>query len=199
MRHGGARTWGTALGLVTLLSACTSTEQGTAVAVKPTVDSSLPGSATPSAPGSRGEQPGVDVAAELSGMLPCEILSDEDITTLGFDPESATFDDVGLAYDCGYRLPGGGSPIMAIQLNWQRNVDQLNLTNYTVEEISVGPLRALRIIVKPPSEHCQISLDLSEQAHVSVFVTYAETTEQACAIAEDTAAAVEPSLPRSSG
>ncbi|AUS81425.1 DUF3558 domain-containing protein [Actinoalloteichus sp. AHMU CJ021] len=185
---------------MTLLSACTSTEQGTPVAVQPTVNSSLPGSATPSATGSPDEPPPevVDVEAELSDMLPCDILSDEDITTLGFDPESATFDDVGVSYDCRYRLPGGESPIMTIQLDWDYSVDQLNLTNYTVEEISVGPLRALRIIVKPPSEHCQISLDLSEQAHVSVFVTYAGTTEQACAIAEDTAAAVEPLLPRSS-
>ncbi|WP_253860190.1 DUF3558 domain-containing protein [Actinoalloteichus caeruleus] len=183
---------------MTLLSACTSTEHGTAVAVNPTVDSSLPGSANPPAPGSPGEQPGVDVVAELSEMLPCEILSDEELTTLGFDPETATFDDVGVSYDCRYRLPGGERPVMTIQLDWIYSVDQLNLTNYTVEEISVGPLRALRIIEKPASEHCQISMHLSEQAHASVFVDYAGTLEQACAIAEGTAAALEPSLPRSS-
>ncbi|AUS81916.1 DUF3558 domain-containing protein [Actinoalloteichus sp. AHMU CJ021] len=182
-----------------LLSACTSAERGTAVAVEPTVGSSLPGSADPSVGGSPGEQPGVDVAAELSEMLPCEILSDEEMTALGFDPETATFDDVGLSHDCRYRFPGGERPVMTIHLNWMRGVDQLNLTNYTVEEIGVGPLRALRIIDEIPSEHCQISVDLSEQAHVSFFVHYAGTVERACALAEDTAAAVEPLLPRSSG
>ncbi|WP_418152633.1 DUF3558 domain-containing protein [Actinoalloteichus caeruleus] len=190
--------WGTALGLVALLSACTSTEHGTAVAVNPTVNSSLPGSANPPATASPGEQPGVDVVAELSEMLPCEILSDEELTTLGFDPETATFDDVGVSYDCRYRFPGGERPVMTIQLDWNYSVDQLNLTNYTVEEINVGPLRALRIIGKTASEHCQISLHLSEHAHVSVFVHYAGTLEQACAIAEGTAEALEPSLPRSS-
>ncbi|WP_335334173.1 DUF3558 domain-containing protein [Actinoalloteichus caeruleus] len=197
MRRRGVGVWGTALGLVGLLSACTSAEQGTAVAVGPTVGSSLPGSADPSVGGGPGEQPGVDVAAELSEMLPCEILSDEEITALGFDPESATFDDVGLSYDCRYRFPGGARPVLTIHLNWMRGVDQLNLTNYTVEEISVGPLRALRVIDKPAAQHCQISMDLSEQAHVSAVVDYAETLEEACALAEDTAAAVEPVLPRS--
>ncbi|WP_337661860.1 DUF3558 domain-containing protein [Actinoalloteichus sp. AHMU CJ021] len=191
--------WGTALGLVVLLSACASAEQGTAVAVGPTVGSSLPGSADPSVGGSPGEQPGVDVAAELSEMLPCEILSDEEITALGFDPETARFDDVGLSYDCVYRLAHEARPLMAIHLNWMRSVDQLSLTNYTVEEIGVGPLRALRIIGKTASEHCQISVDLSEQAHVSVYVHYAGTVEHACALAEETAGAVEPLLPRSSG
>ncbi|WP_418152635.1 DUF3558 domain-containing protein [Actinoalloteichus caeruleus] len=198
MKRRDVGVWGTALGLVTLLSACTSTEQGTAVAVDPTVNSSLPGSANPSATVSPTEQPGVDVAAELSGMLPCDILSDEEVTSLGFDPETATFDDVGLAYDCVYRPPGGGNPLMSVQFAWNLSVDQLNLTNYTVEEINVGPLRALRILDKPATEHCQISIDLSEQAHVSIAVDYAGTLEQACAIAEETAAAVEPSLPRSS-
>ncbi|WP_248784504.1 DUF3558 domain-containing protein [Actinoalloteichus caeruleus] len=190
--------WGTALGLVTLLSACTSTEQGTAVAVEPTVNSSLPSSATPSTPGNPGEQPGVDVEAVLSEMLPCDILSDEEVTALGFGPETARFDDVGLSYDCVYRPPGGGNPLMAVHLNWKRNVNQLDLTNYTVEEISVGPLRALRIIDKPVLTHCQISLDLSEQSHVSVSVLFAETAEQACTTAEESAAALEHSLPRSS-
>ncbi|WP_422647563.1 DUF3558 domain-containing protein [Actinoalloteichus caeruleus] len=180
-----------------LLSACVSAEQGTAVAVGPTVESSVAESADPSVGGGPGEEPGVDVAAELSEMLPCEILSDEEITALGFDPETATFDGVGLSYDCRYRFPGGERPVMTIHLNWMRGVDQLNLTNYTVEEIGVGPLRALRIIDEIPSEHCQISVDLSEQAHVSVYVHYAGTVEHACALAEDTAAAVEPVLPRS--
>ncbi|AUS80424.1 DUF3558 domain-containing protein [Actinoalloteichus sp. AHMU CJ021] len=127
-----------------LLSACASAEQGTAVAVGPTVGSSLSGSADPSVGGSPGEQPGVDVAAELSEMLPCEILSDEEITALGFDPESASFDDVGLSYACSYRLPSGGLALMAIDLNWKRSVDQLDLTNYTSEETvnSVSTTRA---------------------------------------------------------
>ncbi|WP_337661720.1 hypothetical protein [Actinoalloteichus sp. AHMU CJ021] len=40
MRRRGVGVWGTALGLVGLLSACASAEQGTAVAVGPTVESS---------------------------------------------------------------------------------------------------------------------------------------------------------------
>ncbi|MCP2332645.1 MULTISPECIES: DUF3558 domain-containing protein [Actinoalloteichus] len=199
MRRRGVGVWGTALGLVGLLSACASAEQGTAVAVEPTVGSSLPGSADPSVGGSPGEQPGVDVAAELSEMLPCEILSDEEVDDLGFDPESASFDDVGLSYACDYRPPGGGRPPMSIQLNWQRSVDQLDLTNYSVEEKSVGPLRALRIVSGADSQHCQVSVALSSEAHVSIFVHYGGTTEQACATAESVAAAVEPKLPRSSG
>ncbi|WP_422647190.1 DUF3558 domain-containing protein [Actinoalloteichus caeruleus] len=182
-----------------LLSACASAERGTAVAVGPTVGSSLPGSADPSVGGSPGEQPGVDVAAELSEMLPCEILSDEEMTALGFDPETATFDDVGLSYACSYRLSSGGLTLMAIDLNWKRSVDQLDLTNYTSEETSVGSLRALRIVEKSESEHCQMSVALSLQAHVTISVHYAGTAEQACELAEQVAAAVEPELPRSSG
>ncbi|AUS80425.1 DUF3558 domain-containing protein [Actinoalloteichus sp. AHMU CJ021] len=182
-----------------LLSACTSAERGTAVAVELTVGSSLPGSADPSVGGSPGEQPGVDVAAELSEMLPCEILSDEEVTALGFDPESASFNDVGVSYSCNYRPPAGGTPLMYIGLDWKLSIDQLNLSNFIAEETSVGPLRALRITDKIDPESCQISLALSEQAHVSIFVKFGGTTEQACAIAEETAAAVEPSLPRSPG
>ncbi|WP_337662206.1 DUF3558 domain-containing protein [Actinoalloteichus sp. AHMU CJ021] len=199
MRRRGVGVWGTALGLVGLLSACASAEQGTAVAVGPTVESSVAGSADPSVGGGPGEQPGVDVAAELSEMLPCEILSDEKITALGFDPESASFDDVGLSYACSYRWPSGGLTLMAIDLNWKRSVDQLDLTSYTSEETSVGSLRALRIVDKPESEHCQMSLALSSQAHVTISVHYAGTAEQACDLAEQVAAAVEPELPRSSG
>nr|WP_081895288.1 DUF3558 family protein [Actinoalloteichus caeruleus] len=131
-----------------LLSACTSAERGTAVAVELTVGSSLPGSADPSVGGSPGEQPGVDVAAELSEMLPCEILSDEEVTALGFDPESASFNDVGVSYSCNYRPPAGGTPLMYIGLDWKLSIDQLNLSNFIAEETSVGPLRALRITDK---------------------------------------------------
>ncbi|AUS81150.1 DUF3558 domain-containing protein [Actinoalloteichus sp. AHMU CJ021] len=133
---------------------------------------------------------------ELANVLPCQVLDDNQVTDLGFDPTTAEFDDVGVAYMCLYRPAPLESPLLSINIDKDWALDELNLTNFNSTEHQVGPLRALLITDDRDPSMCQISMELAETAHVTVRVSWAESQEAACEAAERVAAVVEPELPR---
>ncbi|WP_418155715.1 DUF3558 family protein [Actinoalloteichus caeruleus] len=133
---------------------------------------------------------------ELANVLPCQVLDDNQVTDLGFDPTTAEFDDVGVAYMCLYRPAPLESPLLSINIDKDWALDELNLTNFNSTEHQVGPLRALLITDDRDPSMCQISMELSESAHATVAVDFAESQEAACEAAERVAAVVEPELPR---
>ncbi|AUS81151.1 DUF3558 domain-containing protein [Actinoalloteichus sp. AHMU CJ021] len=133
---------------------------------------------------------------DIANVLPCEVLDDNQITDLGFDPTTADFTDVGLLYTCQYTVAPMETPLMSIGLDADRALDELNLTNFNSTEHQVGPLRALLITDDRDPTMCQISMELAETAHVTVRVSWAESQEAACEAAERVAAVVEPELPR---
>ncbi|AUS79614.1 DUF3558 domain-containing protein [Actinoalloteichus sp. AHMU CJ021] len=180
----------TALAAITLLTVLTGcTTETTGQAHTPTT----PNTTTPD---TTTNPDNTTFAEDIADVLPCEVLDDNQITDLGFDPTTAEFDDVGVAYMCLYRPAPLESPLMSINIDRDWALDELNLTNYNSTEHQVGPLRALLVTDDRDPSMCQISMKLSESAHATVAVDFAESQEAACEAAERVAAVVEPELPR---
>ncbi|WP_422647023.1 DUF3558 domain-containing protein [Actinoalloteichus caeruleus] len=181
----------TALVLVGAIAGCTTAEAGRSLPVEdPTaVDTS---SAHPDA----SDTPEYTVSEKLTAMHPCDVLSDEQLDDLGFDPATANFDGAGIYNLCQYRSKPGNEAGLILNLDTYDGVDTLDLTNFQPEETQVGSLRALRITDSRDAEFCQFAMDLDGQANVSIMIHRGGSTEEACATAERVATAVEPLLPR---
>ncbi|AUS78017.1 DUF3558 domain-containing protein [Actinoalloteichus sp. AHMU CJ021] len=133
---------------------------------------------------------------ELASVLPCEVLDDDQVANLGFDPFTADFDDAGILNVCQYTVGPVETPLMSINIGVDQPLDELNLTNFNAIDHQVGPLRALLITDDRDPNKCQISMELGENAHATVRVMFTDSREAACEAVERLAAAVEPELPR---
>uniref|UniRef100_UPI00037C2208 DUF3558 domain-containing protein n=1 Tax=Actinoalloteichus spitiensis TaxID=252394 RepID=UPI00037C2208 len=133
---------------------------------------------------------------EIANLLPCEVLDDNQITDLGFDPATADFTDAGILYMCQYTVAPLETPLMSISIRGDRALDELDLTDFNSTDHQVGPLLALLITDDSDPNMCQISMELGENAHATVAISWAESQEAACEAAERVAAVVEPELPR---
>ncbi|WP_335334171.1 DUF3558 domain-containing protein [Actinoalloteichus caeruleus] len=176
--------------LLTIVTACTSQTPGQALNA-PTSD---PGSSDMT--GMSPVEDGLSFEDELAGVLPCELLDDDQIIELGFDPSTAEFDDVGVVYMCQYTVSPVETPLLSINVDRDWPMDDLNLTNFNTVEHQVGPLRALLITDDREPNKCQISMELGESAHATVVVSFTESREEACESAERVAGVLEPELPR---
>ncbi|AUS79613.1 DUF3558 domain-containing protein [Actinoalloteichus sp. AHMU CJ021] len=176
--------------LLTVLTGCTT--ETTGQAHTPTT----PNTTNSTTPDTTTNPDNTTFAEDIANVLPCEVLDDNQITDLGFDPTTAEFEDVGIIYWCRYRAAPMETPTMTIGLDADWALDELNLTNYNSTEHQIGPLRALLITDDRDPTMCQISMELAETAHATVTVSWAESQEAACEAAERVAAVVEPELPR---
>ncbi|WP_030228011.1 DUF3558 family protein, partial [Actinoalloteichus caeruleus] len=176
--------------LLTVLTGCTT--ETTGQAHTPTT----PNTTNSTTPETTTNPDNTTFAEDIANVLPCEVLEDNQITDLGFDPTTAQFDDVGILYMCLYRPAPLENPLMSINIRSDRALDDLNLANYNTADHQVGPLRALLITDDSDQNRCQISMELGETAHATVAVSWAESQEAACEAAERVAAVVEPELPR---
>ncbi|WP_083886620.1 DUF3558 domain-containing protein [Actinoalloteichus spitiensis] len=133
---------------------------------------------------------------ELASVLPCEVLDDDQVADLGFDPSTAEYDDAGILNLCQYTVGPVETPLMSINIGVDQALDDLNLTNFNSTDHQVGPLRALLITDDRDPNKCQISMEIGESSHVTVRVMLAESQEAACETVERVAVLVEPELPR---
>ncbi|WP_016697036.1 DUF3558 family protein [Actinoalloteichus spitiensis] len=165
-----------------------------------------PGRARPVGPGpaetvsdapASSSPPAADPASrELALANPCELLTGDQGLDLGYDPASARYDDVGVPNTCDYDTMAESFLLMSINLDPEKGVTDLNLTNYQATEAGVGALRALRVTDESLPGICQLSMDLGPGAHVSVMINFAEPVAGACELAERVAVELEPVLPR---
>ncbi|MCP2331020.1 DUF3558 family protein [Actinoalloteichus caeruleus] len=195
LRIGPASRWAVVALAACTASACAQESAGRAIDSTDIPENTVGTGTPPTSSRPPGDTAPGDVGAELEATHPCEVLPEHEVTALGFDPESAHFDDFGIIYSCWYEPLPTGQGNLTLQLDANKGVDTINLTGFSANEIQVGSLRALRITDDLDPRVCQVALALDEEVHVSVMVSFVEDTEEACRLAEAAGALAEQYLP----
>ncbi|MGQ0773628.1 MAG: DUF3558 family protein [Pseudonocardiales bacterium] len=154
----------------------------------PTVepDTSVPSSSQAS------PQPSVTSPTGLAAIEACDLLTEQDLATLGVPPQGRPNDIAGLR-SCDWPTPEG---VVSTAINEDLGIDGLNLTDASsVTDITIGSHQAKRVVEGSGPGYCDIFFPVGDNANVGVSALYLNDTSRACSVADQAAALVEPKLP----
>lgn len=159
---------------------------------------SLPQSATPDGgpgPSVQPSDPAQPSAAPtaLSAIEACELLTVEEASYLDVPPQGHPEEIVGLR-SCNWVSPGGGG--LSTTIDGDLGIGELVLNDASaVTDITIGDHQAKRAEETSGPGYCGVYFAVGDSANVSVTALYLNDTPQACAVADQAAALVEPKLP----
>ncbi|MGH3904953.1 MAG: DUF3558 family protein [Pseudonocardiaceae bacterium] len=144
-------------------------------------------SALPSTPAPSSTEP-----TGLAAIQACDLLTPEELNSLGVPPEGHPETVVGLRR-CDW---GGYEGTVSTAIDEESGIDELNLADASsVTDVEIGRHRAMRAQETSGPGFCSIFFAVGDAASVTVKALYPNDTPQACAAADQAAAFVEPKLP----
>ncbi|WP_198010157.1 DUF3558 domain-containing protein [Saccharomonospora halophila] len=176
--------------LAVSVTACTPTQHGQA---QPPTDSPSSANHAPSA------DPSTDTTGaedQLARTDPCSLLSADELHEYGSFRDSNPA-EIGEARACEFVRDRSGSQIESLAF-----VTGIRETTGVSEAIDQGmgirntETNGRKLAQIPDSLGCTIAIGVTDSSRVDVVVNTTLTTEQACEIADELAAVVEPKLPK---
>lgn len=175
-----------AIGLV--VSACSSTDEGAPVSSPPS-DNSGGRSATtsPSAESGGGQS--------LVGVEPCSLLSAEELGKYGRFPPGET-DNVGSSRGCKFQKERSSNEytlVTSVGIRDQQGIKDAVDQGFGVDHTEANGRQFAQI---PSDGSCTIAIGVTDSNRVDVYAGTTAGTQEACNIADEIAAMVEPKLPQ---
>jgi hypothetical protein len=160
---------------------------------------SLPQAATPpnqsgsSEPSSSATAASPDPAARaLAAIQACDLLTVQELSTLGIGPQGRPETVVGLRR-CNW---GRAGATISTAIDDQSGIDQLDLSSASrVTDVTIGRHRGKRAEETGGPGFCRIDFAVGDTASVGIQALYSHDTPQACAVADKVATFVEAKLP----
>ncbi|MGH3911156.1 MAG: DUF3558 family protein [Pseudonocardiaceae bacterium] len=152
-----------------------------------TIPNAEPGSSVPA------PAPSSATPTGLTAIQACDLLTPEEVTSLGMRPHGRPESVVGLRR-CDWSIPGGDGVSTAI--DEEGGIDDFNFADASsVTEATIGRHTAKRAVETSGPGYCGVHFAVGGTASVSVTALYLNDTSRACAAADQAAAFVEPKLP----
>lgn len=173
-------------GLVLLVTGCSGVEPGDAT----------PGSTTVATAGTSTTSSTSSGDDELAGVKPCDLLTPDEATGLGFAAEGEP-DRLAGSEACNWTVSGNGGLLVAV--NTDQGIKDLNYTGAATSAIEIGKYEATK--VEEPSKGkgiCHVVIHMSDSSSVQVAGNMKATstdTAAACDRATRAAELIAPKLP----
>jgi hypothetical protein len=160
----------------------------------------VPGSQTTGSSGSGGQPTsasspsgGAPGGKSLASVDPCTLLTSGEVAQLGLP--AGQKENLGGARGCTWNVPSGNGYSLGVGIRDAQGIKDLVTEGGRLSKISVGKHDARRLEEqgKTPGS-CMITLGVTSSSRVDVQVN-ADTTTQACQIADNVVTNVEPKLP----
>lgn len=171
---------------------CSTTQPGTPVAESahlglPSIESADSANEAPLAQVSPASQP----EPALAAIQPCGLVTAAEASSFSL-PAQGFPQDLPSLRQCDWtNLDGDG---FAIAINDDIGLDELNLRGVT-SDVVIGRHRAKRELESGGPGFCKVVFAISDTSSVNLLALYPNDTPQACAVADQIAALIEPRLP----
>ncbi|WP_083665892.1 DUF3558 family protein [Saccharomonospora sp. CUA-673] len=153
------------------------------------------GTASP-APSAPSSPQGGDAGEALAGLEPCQLIGADQLAEFG-DMAPGQPENVGTARDCRFDLANRESTertlLISVGIRDQQGISDAQDRGNGIDHGEVDGRQFARI---PSTGSCTVAIGVTESSRVDVYAGTTDGTEEACRIADEVAAMVEPELPQ---
>lgn len=129
----------------------------------------------------------------LAAIEVCDLLTAQEASSLSVPSQGRPDEVIGLR-SCDWTSLGGGG--VAATIDEESGIDQFTFADASsVTDITIGHHRAKRAEEGSGPGYCDVHFAVGDSASVSMVALYLNDTPQACAVADQAAAFIEPKLP----